>query len=222
MWRSRVAKRPIRSLGCSARAPACLQPAHAAPRRLVERATWHTRHVALQCDGPTDPRVPNRKVAHDLHGRRQVDMAQSAAAVALAETPTHSGWQRSAALGPPAGARARAGSQPKPGELRSSPHRLRGALVRRSIAEQSSPRSAAAKSGGWSVPGRAAVARCQWRDDLKLASTERASLRRQWRAHAARRSARRPDVGTAYLRRRRWTARRWTASCSCAPQTSQA
>ena len=120
------------------------------------------------------------------------------------------GLQRSAALGPPAGARARAGSQPKPGELRSSPHRLRGALVRRSIAEQSSPRSAP-KAAVHSA-GRAALP-CL-RDDLKLASTERAS---QWRAHAARRSARRPDVGTVYLRRRRWTA-----SCSCAPQTSQA
>ena len=125
------------------------------------------------------------------------------------------GLQRSAALGPPAGARARAGSQPKPGELRSfaasATRRSRSPPHRRAVLASL---CGCQKRRLVRSTGRAAVARRQWRDDLKLASTERAS---QWRAHAARRSARRPDVGTAYLRRRRWTA-----SCSCAPQTSQA
>ena len=111
--------------------------------------------------------------------------------------------QRSAALSPPAGAGARAGSQPKPGQLRSSPHRLRGALLRRSIAEQSSPRSA---------PNRRFRRTCRARLRRRAGRTEARYVHGACEPSPPVAGARRAAVGTSsstvYLRRRRRCARR--------------
>ena len=120
-------------------------------------------------------------------------MAQSAAAVALAETPTHSCCSaplRSVLRPVPAHARVLSLNPASSGLRRIGYEALCFAA-----ASQSSPRLVLRQTGG--SAGRAALVCAGGRDDLKLAtSTERASLRRQWRAHAARRSARRPARST--------------------------